>query len=350
MKVGIIGFSGCGKTTLFNALTGLKAETGMGKKSGQNLGQIKVPDTRVDTLAEIYSPKKTTYAEIVFVDFLGGAAGEAGKGMESSTIGQIRQVDALAIVVRGFDNPMLTADKDPNGELENFLTELVLADLVVVERRLERIAKEGGKAKAEQQLLEKLQATLEEEKPLRSLGLRNDKLALLSGFQFLTLKPGIVVVNHSEDEIGETAWPGIDDTAATFDMKTVRLSAQTEMEINDLDEEERSMFLEELGITESAKDKLVVATFGVLDLISFLTAGPDECRAWPVRREAPAVEAAGKIHSDIARGFIRAEVIHWTDFEQHRSETACKNAGVAHLEGKEYAVQDGDVINFRFNV
>lgn len=350
MKIGIIGFSGCGKTTLFNALTGLNAETGMGKKSGQNLGQIKVPDVRVDALATIYSPKKTTYAEIVFVDFAGGTAGEAGKGLDSSAIGQIRQVDALAIVVRGFDNPMLIGDKNPNSELINFLSELILADLVVVERRLERIAKEGGKAKAEQQLLEKLQATLEEEKPLRSLDLRADELGQLSGFQFLTLKPGIVVLNHSEDEIGEDAWPEVDTTAEPWDMKTVRLSAQTEMEINDLAEEERTMFLEELGITESAKDKLVVATFGMLDLISFLTAGPDECRAWPVRRNAPAVEAAGKIHSDIARGFIRAEVIHWHDFEKYKSEAACKTAGVAHLEGKEYAVQDGDIINFRFNV
>ncbi len=350
MKIGIVGYSGSGKTTLFNALTGLNAEVGgFSSKGGQNIGQINVPDERLDFLARQHQPKKTTYATITFVDYAGSKMGESRTGLDAQAVGDMRTADALALVVRGFESVMTTDAPAPADELENLAGEIVLNDLVLVERRLERLAKEGNKARDEVALFERLKETLEEERPLRSLELRKDELDKLSGFQFLTLKPFIAVLNIGEENVGAD-FSDVASVAERLGMKLIVLPAKIEMELNELPVDERREFLDDLGIEEPALDTFIRAAFEAVDLIVFFTTGKDECRAWPIRRGSTAVEAAGKIHSDIARGFIRAEVIHWADVEALGSEQECKKQGKMRLEGKEYVVLDGDIVHFRFNV
>ena len=349
MNVGIIGYSGCGKTTLFNALTGLSAETGLGKKSGHNLGQIKVPDPRVDRLTDIYQPKKTTYAEIAFTDFAGGQAG-GEKALDAKNVADMRKSDALALVVRAFDNPLLDAPRDPARELANLYGELIFADLIQVEKRLEKV-RHDGKAKDEKALLTRLAEHLEAEKPLRDLDLIEPDQAKLAGFAFLSQKPVLVVLNHDDSAIGQPdAFADARAVAKELKLPMINLCAQTEMEVGQLPPAEQQAFLTELGIAQPARDTFIQATYELLNLISFLTFGPDECRAWTITRGDNAVQAASRIHSDIARGFIRAEVIHWADFDAYGHDQEVKKAGKFKLEGKEYVVQDGDIVHFRFNV
>jgi GTP-binding protein YchF len=347
MKVGIVGFRGAGKTTLFNALTGLQAQVG-GYATGArpNLGVIKVPDARVDVLAEIYAPRKVTYAEIAFVDVPG--QGEERSALGDATLVQMRDVDALVQVVAAF--PDVTGRSPPAvAQLENFAAELVLADLGIVERRLERLRKEKGKER-ERQLLERCQAHLGAGRPLRTLALAAEELRALAGFNLLSRKPLLVLLNVAETAIGAPPPAEVEAWVAAHGLEAVPVPGKAEMELAELDEAERGAFLEALGITEPAKNRFIRAAYGLLDLISFLTAGKDECRAWPIRRGTTAVRAAGKIHSDIERGFIRAEVIPFEALACHRSEARCREAGKLRLEGKDYVVQDGDVIHFRFNV
>ncbi len=345
MKVGIFGPQGSGKTTVFNCLTGLKAETGFGKTK-QNLGAVKVPDERVEYLASVYQPKKTTLAEILFVDL----PGTSGKGVDAQAAGELRSVDVLTLVVAAFDSPMTESGPDPKADFERIESELLLWDLAVVEKRLERMAREKSKdSTLEREILEKCLANLEQERPLRLMEWTDQQEQLLRGYQFLSRKRLIVLVNTPDDDPNQEV-AGLDELAAGHGASVLRMSAQVEAEILDLVPEERADFLADLGQTMSGRDRYIRHAYEALDLISFLTAGEDECRAWTIRRGTTARKAAGVIHSDIERGFIRAEVVSFADFQEFGSEDAAKAAGKYRLEGKDYIVADGDIINFRFNV
>lgn len=353
MKVGLVGFAGSGKTTLFNTLTGLAAEVGgYGAKEKANVGVIKVPDTRVDELAKLFNPKKQTFAEISFVDVAGPpteTGDRAEGGLDPKLVQHMRDVDALVHVVRGFDNPMLLQEADALRDVRAFDDELVLTDLVQVENRIQRLKKEKGKER-EAELMEQLKTALEEERPLRDLELTAEDLTLMAGFRFLSLKPLLLLLNV--DESGAASEPPADlvDLARSKGLSVIAMAGKVEMEIAQLDAEEQREFLSDLGIKEPARDRFIRAAYALLDLISFLTAGEDECRAWSIRRGTIAQKAAGAIHSDIERGFIRAEVVRFEDLIALGSEARCREQGKLRLEGKEYVVQDGDVVHFRFNV
>jgi GTP-binding protein YchF len=347
VKVGIVGFHGAGKTTIYNALTGLKAQVGgYADASRPNLGVIKVPDDRVLALAEIHKPKKTTFAEITFVDLPG--RGEERAALDPATLVQMRDVDALAQVVGAFDDPTGTTAA-ALAQLENFAAELLLADLGIVEKRLERVKKEKGKER-EQRLLERCHQHLVGEQPLRTCAFTPEEVSALAGFNLLSGMPFLILLNVGESAIGRDVPAEVAAWASGRGLEVVPVPGRTEMELAELDEADRAAFLQELGIQEPAKNRFIRAAYSLLDLISFLTAGEDECRAWPIRRGTSAVKAAGKIHSDIERGFIRAEVIPFEEFMRYRSEAKCREAGKLRLEGKEYVVGDGDIIHFRFNV
>jgi ribosome-binding ATPase len=311
-----------------------------------------VPDPRVDHLSEMYRPKRTTHAKIEWVDCPGFQPGAGPDGAREATrfLEHARKVDALAQVVRCFDGGL--GAPDPAGELATVSLELILADLSVVEKRLEKLAREmrlKGKAGSplEPPLFERLKAQLEAEQPLRALEFNPDERKLLSGYAFLTLKPLIAVLNHAEGEP-----PASDTLAAAREAgaETVVLSAAVEEELAELDPAEAAEFLADLGIDEPAAHLMIRAAYAALDQHSFFTVGPDECRAWAVRRGALAPTAAGAIHSDLERGFIRAEVCAYDDLMAAGSHAAAKAAGTVRLEGKQYEVRDGDIIEIRFNV
>ena len=345
MKVGLVGFPGSGKSTVFGALTGLAVETGFAARADKaNLGVVKVPDPRVDALTEIFHPKKKVYAEITFRDLGGGREGE----LDRTVLNSMREVDALAQVLRGFENAGGDGP-DPLRELRDLETETILADLEVVEQRLGKLARDKSKAR-EVELLEKVRAALEAETPLRRMTLAAEEERALSGYAFLTRKPLLLLLNVAEDDAAKPAPPALEAAAKERGLGLVVLSAPVEMDIAQMPESEQREFLASLGVAEPARHRFIRAAFELIGLIGMLTTGPDECRAWPIPRGIPAPRAAGKIHSDIERGFIRAEVIHWRDLVELGSEARCREAGKLRVEGKEYVIQDGDVVNFRFNV
>jgi hypothetical protein len=345
MKIGLVGLPGCGKSTVFGALTGIAVETGYGSRSDKaNIGVVKVPDERVDALARLYDPKKITYAEVVFRDLAGGHDG----ALDRTVLNSMREVDALCQVLRAFPDAAGDA-ADPLGELRELETECILADLQVVEARVDRLRRDRSDPNV-LALLERVQATLEAEGPLRTMEFTEDERRSISGYAFLTLKPLLLALNVAEDRVAEPAPEEIANAAAQRGLGLVVLSAGVEMDIAQMDPDDQREFVSELGLDEPARARFIRAAFELIDLISMLTAGPDECRAWPVARGISAPKAAGKIHSDIERGFIRAEVIDWADLVRLGSEAKCREAGVARVEGKDYVVQDGDVVHFRFNV
>lgn len=348
MKIGIVGFPRSGKTTVFNALTGLDAAVGFGGDlSKPNLGAIKVPDERIDRLSEIFSPKKTTYAEVVFVDYPGRP--DASASIDRGTIAQMRDADALVQVVRDFEDPAAERAADPKRDIEGFAAELLLADLEIVEKRLERLRKDKSKEK-ETGLLDRCREVLESERPLRELQLSESEERELAGFGFLSRLPLLVLVNVDEARAAQPLDESVAAVLAAGRVAGLAMSARVEMEIAGLEEADRGAFLADLGVEKPARDRFVRAAYGLLDLISFLTSGEDEVRAWPIGKGTPAVRAAGKIHSDIERGFIRAEVVAFDDFVALGSDAKCREAGKLRLEGKDYEVRDGDIIHFRFNV
>lgn len=347
MKVGIVGFPHSGRTTVFNALTGLHAAVGgYGDPSKPNLGTIKVPDARIDRLRAIFSPRKTTFAEVVFVDFPGG---ERGGVLDQAMLVQMRDADALVQVVRGFADPARPEPPDPVRDIQGFQGELILADLAILEKRAERLRKEKGKEQ-EAELVERCTRALEAETPLRRIDLSAGDERALSGFGLLSRLPMMVVVNVGEADAAAPLAAPVQAALAAAGLTGLALCAQIEMEIAGLDTADRGAFLADLGLVEPARDRFIQAAYGLLDLISFLTSGEDEVRAWPIRRGTTAVRAAGKIHSDIERGFIRAEVVAYDDFVRLGSEAKCREAGKLRLEGKDYVVADGDIMHFRFNV
>lgn len=348
MKVGIAGFPRSGKTTIFNALSGQHADVG-GFTDKVHLGSIKVPDPRIDWLSEHFTPRKTTYAEMVFVDFPPPADGGSSGALDQATLTQMREVDALVQVVRGFIDPILAEEPDPVRDLSNFKGELILNDLGIVEKRLERLKKEKGKER-EVALLQRCKDALDAETPLRLVEFASEDIAALSGFGFLSRLPMMVVLNVGENGVGADIPPAFAATLEAEKVEGLALSGKIEMEIAALEADDRQGFLEDLGLQEPARDRFIRAAYRLLDQISFLTAGEDEVRAWTIRRGTPAVKAASKIHSDIERGFIRAEVTAFEDFKQHGSDAKCREVGKLRLEGKEYVVQDGDIVHFRFNV
>jgi GTP-binding protein YchF len=344
MKVGLIGHRGAGKTTVFNMLTGLQAQVGgHGGKEEIHLGVIKVPDVRVDKLSQVFKPKKTTYAEIRFTDFPASQNDDNLKG-NSNLVTQMREVDAMALVLRDFE-----LDADPVRQLNDLLTEMILADLTVVENRRTRLKKEKARPQ-EEALLERCATTLENEDSLRNLEFSADEENLLSGFGFLSRKPVLVLFNQADDKAGQPLSAAYQDELKRRGLDGLALAGKVEMEVAQLDESDRAPFLKEIGIQQPARERFILASYRVLDLISFLTTGEDEVRAWTITQGTIARKAAGKIHSDIERGFIRAEVIAYDDFVVLGSEAKCKEAGKLRLEGKDYIVQDGDIIHFRFAV
>lgn len=349
MQIGILGFKFTGKTTLFNAVTGSDQPVGQGGVDPHRaMGRI--PDPRLDRLSAMFKPKRTIPATVEWVDVPGfeptkpGGQGEATRFLEHA-----RRVDALAQVVRCFDNGV--EPPAPDDEIESLALELALADLQVVENRIERLEKDRArKGKVdnplEPPLMERFKARLEEGAPLRDLDLTNDEIKLSSGFSLLTLKPMILVLNGAEDGVD----PAVVASARATGAEVVDLCAQMEAELSELPEAERAEFLADLGIEEPASHRMARSAYGALGLQSFFTVGEDECRAWTVRRGALAPEAAGTIHSDMERGFIRAETCSYDDLVAAGGLSEVKKLNQMRLEGKGYEVKDGDVLNIRFSV
>lgn len=346
MKVGLVGFAGSGKTTVFNTMTGLAVPTGFGGEV--RLGTVKVPDERIDTLSGIFKPKKTTYAEIVFCD-VPGEHGAERKGLSRKALQQIRDQEVLCLVLRAFPNPALEGEPDPAADLEAFHTECLLADLDLVMRRLDR-AKKDKPDPLELAAFDLMKATLEQELPLRSLSAQALNRDHLKAYSFLTDRPLMIVLNRREQEAAQPLPPALAARLGQLHAAGLVLSASVEAEIARMDSADRAAFLEDLGLKESALTRFIRTAYGLLDLISFFTVGPDEVRAWPIRRGSTARAAAGRIHSDLERGFIRAEVMPYAVFMQHGSEQAVKDAGLLQIEGKDYVVSDGDILHIRFNV
>ena len=343
MKIGLVGYPGAGKSTVFGALTGLAVATG-GAGDKARLGAVKVPDARVDPHANLFHPKKKTYAEIAFTDLAGGH----GEGLDRGVLNAMRPLDALCQVVRAFPDAAGGAP-DPLGEITGLATETILADLEIIESRIKKIAKDPA-AKVELPLLERLKNALESEQAIRELELTPEERKAIAGYTFLTLKPLLLVLNVGEDDVAKPPAEAVVAAARERGLGLVVLSGAIEMDIAQMEEVEQKEFLASLGLEEPAKNRFIRAAYELLDLISMLTAGEDECRAWPVPRGTPAPRAAGKIHSDIERGFIRAEVVPWQELIELGSEAKCRDAGKLRVEGKSYVIQDGDVVNFRFNV
>jgi GTP-binding protein YchF len=339
MNAGLVGFPLAGKTTLFNAITMLH-------KSGDShlhLGAIKVPDRRVDQLAALYRPRKVTYAEVRFVDL----PGPRGKGMDADSLRALSDVDALCLVVRGFAG-MDGAAPDPLRDLREFDAELVLYDLGVVERRLDRLRKEhAGKTGSEWHELSNLLGHLEAGQPLRTLRWSEAEQRELAHFGFLSRRPLLVVLNVAEGDAASPLAPELEAEIRARGAEGLALSAEVEAEIADLDPSEQPAFLESIGLREPARERFIRAAYHLLDLASFFTVGEDEVRAWTIHRGDRAPRAAGRIHSDLERGFIRAEVVHYEDFMAAGGEAKARERGRMRLEGKEYVVRDGDILHVR---
>ena len=344
MQVGITGFPQSGKSTVFQALA-------PGVRPGKDVtfGNIKVQDPRVSRLSEHWKPKKTIFAEITFVD-IGGQHGASTRALSPKTIAEMRNADALVHVVRVFEDVTGARSLDAERDVADFGAELILADYEIVEKRLDRLIRERADT-IERSALARAFEALEAEIPLRELEFSEDELKAMSGYSLVSVLPLITLFNLGEDEWGDpafAAWRAPGELGAQ--QAAMSLCGQLEMELADLPEEDQADFLEVLELEEPARHSFVRTAYDLLGLISFLTAGDDECRAWTVRRGSTAPVAAGKIHTDLQRGFIRAEVLAYDDWVKHGSEAAAKAAGVFRVEGKTYVVQDGDIVNIRSGV
>lgn len=364
LEIGILGLPNVGKTTFFNALTkaGIETNNCLYSTIEPNVGMVDVPDERLNKLAVMYKPKKITPTSIRFVDIAGlGKGASTGAGLGNKFLAHIRQVDAVVQVVRCFadENVMHVDGKiDPANDMDTLNTELCLADMESVEKRLDRAKKmlKGGDKKllAEQEVLNRILEMLGNGQPARKAGLTAEEMDMVRDMNLLTLKPVLYVANIDEkdaaDPSGGPMFKAVKEWAEAEGAEAIAASAKLEAEISELPNEEATAFLQEMGIEEPGLNKLIKAGYKLLDLISFLTAGTPEVRAWTIRRGTKAVHAAGKIHSDIERGFIRAEIVAYDDLMSCGSFNAAKDKGLVRLEGKEYIMKDGDVTHFRFNV
>ena len=335
MKIALIGLPGSGKSTLFTAITGLHPDEKEILKP--HLGTVFVPDERLDNLAQILNPKKLTYAEMTFLD------------THSLDLVHSKEADALIVIIGVFSGAA------PKKDAEEIYTNFILSDLQILEHRLPTMKKEieAGKRLKDQpeyNLLSKCKVHLEKARPLRELGFTRDEEKLLHGYQFLSLKPLFLIANIDEEQIGKSQNKELEEFSKRENLEVIELCAKIEAEILELAEEERAEFIKSIGISELSEERIVKMAYKTSNLVSFFTVKGDETRSWPVRRGTHAIDAAGKVHTDIQRGFIRAEVINYKDFMECKDFNEAKKRGLLRLEGKDYAVQDGDIINFKFSV
>ena len=359
MNIGIIGLEKSGKTTIYNGISGsdVPLDTYNESKTDPHIAVIDVPDPRVMVLSRMYEPKKTTNGKICFLDFPGLKSSDTGKGLFSSTsMEKIKNCDALAVVLRNFQDQILDASlfsPDPARDLEVIRSELVLSDLVIIEKRLERIAADIRRGKStpvllkEQKVLERINDVLMQGSTIHSLGLNREEKKLISGFRFLTLKPLFVILNSDEQSYGhnDNLIKTIGQTACT-----IEFAGNFEMELSRLKPEEAQEFMDHMGIRESARIRLITFAFDILGYMSFYTVGKDEVRAWTIKKGDTALDAAGAIHTDLARGFIRAECFSYDTLVEHKNEETVKKSGNWRLESREYIVRDGDILSIRFSV
>ena len=365
MKLGIVGLPNVGKSTLFNSLTnaGALAANYPFATIDPNVGVVAVPDERIKKLGELYNTKKVTPATIEFVDIAGLVKGASkGEGLGNQFLANIRECDAIVHVVRCFEDTNVVhvdGSVDPVRDIETINLELIFADLEVLERRIAKTTKTARmdkEAAKELDLLNKIKAVLENDKLVKDMeDLSDDEKALLNTYDLLTSKPVIFAANVKDEDLADDGASNkyvqaVREWASKNNSEVFAISAQIESEIAELDDEEKKEFLADLGLTKSGLDKLIEASYRTLGLMSFLTAGEDECRAWTIKVGTKAPQAAGKIHTDFERGFIKAEVINYQDLLNEGSLSNAREKGLVRMEGKEYVVQDGDVILFRFNV
>ena len=358
LRAGLIGFPGVGKTSLFQLLTSVREAPRAGGKSEANVGVSRVPDDRLDRLTALFNPRKRVPATVEFADIAGAGGGRAS-AQALLDVAAFRNADALLHVVRMFREPSVphaAGSVDPARDVRTMEEELILADLGVVERRLERLERDLKKGnnpdlRKEQDVLTICRATLEDGRALRTLTLAPDDQRRLRGFQFLSAKPLLLVLNLDEADLSKAdaavQLAGLESFVSGASVRAVPICAKIELEIAQLDGADAKAFMDDLGLRESGLDRVIRASYDLLGYISFFTVGEDECRAWSIPRDTSAVLAAGEIHSDISRGFIRAEVVRYEALIARGSLAACREHGELRLEGKEYIVLDGDVINFR---